>query len=172
MGLSVYMRTFRHVIQSMLTTSCTQWGRWSFGHMVSAWPLEGQGTNLSRWCGLPCLYPWLRIKTLDTEAWWASVVGNIPSTLSHITAGRNKYCPHWQPIPTFLPEESRGPRSLVGYSSLGRSRTRLSDWAHGIAFSSAGRSPLPCLSCTLPYVPLPVGDFNLCLLVGINHNCE
>ena len=148
MGLSVYMRTFRHVIQSMLTTSCTQWGRWSFGHMVSAWPLEGQGTNLSRWCGLPCLYPWLRIKTLDTEAWWASVVGNIPSTLSHITAGRNKYCPHWQPIPTFLPEESRGPRSLVGYSSLGRKQSDTTEWLstrHSIQLRRKEPAALPLL---------------------------
>ena len=121
------MRTFHHVTQSMLTTSCMQWERGSFGHMVSAWPLEGQGTNLSRWCGLPCLYHWLRIKTLDTEAWWASVVGNIPSTLSHITAGRSKHCPHWQPIPMFLPEESRGPSSLVGYSSLGRKQSETTE---------------------------------------------
>ena len=135
MGLSVCMRTLKHVTQSVLTTSWMQWGRWSLGHMVSAWPLEGQGTNLSHWCGLPCVYHWLPIKTLDTKAWWASMVGNIPCPLSHITAGRDKNCPHWQPIPVFLPEESHGPRSLVGYSSLGRKESdttvRLSTW-HGI----------------------------------------
>ena len=49
-----------------------------------------------------------------------SLVVNILHVLSHITAGRNKHCLHWQPIPMFLPEESHGPRSLVGYSSLGR----------------------------------------------------
>ena len=33
----------------------------------------------------------------------------------------------WQPTPVFLPGESHGQRSLVGYSPWGR--TRLSDWA-------------------------------------------
>ena len=39
----------------------------------------------------------------------------------------------WQPIPVFLPGESHGHRSLVGYSpsivhGVGKSRTWLSDW--------------------------------------------
>ena len=51
-GSFCYMRTFNHVTQSVLTTSCMQWGRWSLGHMVSAWPLEGQGTN--RVTGVVC----------------------------------------------------------------------------------------------------------------------
>ena len=35
----------------------------------------------------------------------------------------------WQPTPVFLPGESHGWRSLVGYSPLvAKSRTRLSDW--------------------------------------------
>ena len=36
----------------------------------------------------------------------------------------------WQPTPVFLPWESHGQRSLVGYNPWGhKSRTRLSDWA-------------------------------------------
>ena len=35
----------------------------------------------------------------------------------------------WQPAPVFLPGESHGQRSLVGYSPwVAKSRTRLSDW--------------------------------------------
>ena len=43
-------------------------------------------------------------------------------------AGKIPWRREWQPTPVFLPEESLGQRSLVGYSlRVTKSRTRLSD---------------------------------------------
>ena len=58
---------------------------------------------------------WLNLH--DFNAGFNPWVGNIP--------WRRK----WQPTPVFLPGESHGRRSLVGYSPWGRkSRTRVSDF--------------------------------------------
>ena len=41
--------------------------------------------------------------------------------------GRSPWRMEWQPTPVFLPGESQGLRSLVGYSSLSWSQTQVSD---------------------------------------------
>ena len=64
------------------------------------WWYRGESVCLQ--CGRPGFHPW---------------VGKIP--------WRRK----WQPTPVFLPGESHGRRSLVGYSPrVAKSRTRLSDF--------------------------------------------
>ena len=52
----------------------------------------------------------------------------------------------WQPTPVFLPEESHGQRSLVGYSPCGHKESDMTE-----ATEQAGvRSPLMCVPHFLP----------------------
>lgn len=166
------MRTFHHVTQSMLTTSCMQWER---GLLVTWYQLDlWRGRELTWVASVVCrvYITDFCIKTLDTEAWWASVVAvfqarchtSLLGGVGHVHTGSPFQCS------CLKNPWDRAARRLQFTGS--NSQRRLRDGAHGIAFSSAGRSPLPCLSCALLYAPLPAGDFNLCLLVGINHNCE
>ena len=48
-------------------------------------------------------------------------------------SGRPPWRRKWQPTPVFLPEESHGQSSLVGYSPQGRKRVR-HDWATSLSF--------------------------------------
>ena len=48
----------------------------------------------------------------------------------------------WQPTPVFLPGESHGQRSLVGYSPWGRKESDTTEWLHFTSFSPL---PFACL---------------------------
>ena len=63
-----------------------------------------------------------RLKRLPTmrETWFNPWVGKIP--------WRRK----WQPTPVFLPGESHGQRSLVGYSSRGRKESDTNERLHSL----------------------------------------
>ena len=48
----------------------------------------------------------------------------------------------WQPIPVFLPGESHGRRSLVGYSPLGRKESDMTERPHFLSFSIHNRQKM------------------------------
>ena len=66
----------------------------------------------------------------------SSVVKNLPANVGDVGfdpwVGKVVWRRRWKPTPAFLPGESHGQRSLVGYIVHGdaNSRTRLSYWAH------------------------------------------
>ena len=53
----------------------------------------------------------------------------------------------WQPTPVFLPGKPRGQRSLVGYSGVAKSRTRLSDFTFTFCVSISALQ----ISSSLPF---------------------
>ena len=69
---------------------------------------EGNGTPLQDSC---------RKNPMDGGAWWAAVHGVAKSQtrLSDFTFTFMHWRRKWQPTPVFLPGESQGPGSLVGY---------------------------------------------------------
>ena len=48
----------------------------------------------------------------------------------HAWVGKIPWRRKWQPIPVFLPEESHGRRSLVGYSPRGCKELDTTEWLH------------------------------------------
>ena len=44
--------------------------------------------------------------------------------------GKIPWSRKWQPTPVFLPEESPGRRSLIGYSPQGRKESDMTEWVH------------------------------------------
>ena len=91
----------------------------------------------------------------DRGAWWAAVYGIAQNrtqlkSLSSSSSGKEFTCQcrrckrhrfnpwvrkipwswKWQPTPVFLPGESPGQRSLVGYSSRGRRKSDMTEHAH------------------------------------------
>ena len=93
-----------------------------------------KGTHLH--CSWECKLVWAsqmaqRLKHLPAiwETWVRSLVRKIP--------WRRK----WQPTPVFLPGESHGWRSLVGYSPWGtKSQTRLSNFTFTFTFTATMES--------------------------------
>ena len=75
--------------------------------------LVAQRIGICLQCGIPRFNPW---------------VGKIP--------WRRK----WQPIPVFLPGESHGQRSLVGYSPQGRKESDMTEQLHSHRFATAFHS--------------------------------
>ena len=76
---------------------------------------------------------WLTL-SICTEAslvaQWQKVCGQFRRHRSHPWVGKIPWRREWQPTPVFLPGESCGQRSLVGYSPWGhRVRYDWSDWA-------------------------------------------
>lgn len=63
----------------------------ALGHVVSAWPLDRQETQVSHAGGQSC--PWDKVpkKSLDTTGWWMFPVGNTPLVLAHILARTHKH---------------------------------------------------------------------------------
>ena len=55
----------------------------------------------------------------------------------------NEWSRKWQPTPVFLPGESHGQRSLVGYSPRGHKVSDTTEWLH---FHSSSLSSLPVLT--------------------------
>ena len=71
----------------------------------------------------------------------------------HLKATSHKYWRReWQPTPVFMPEESHGPRSQVGYSPWGRKESDTTERLHftslliSISWVSLERSPFLSLS--------------------------
>ena len=62
-----------------------------------------------------------------------------------------------QPTPAFLPGESPGQRSLVGYSSWGHKESDISDWAHTCTHTHTRGSV-----GLIPWIP---GTYWLCYLI-------
>lgn len=63
----------------------------ALGHVVWAWPLEGQETQVSHAGGQSCPWDKVPIKSLDTTGWWMFPVGNIPWVLAHILVRTHKH---------------------------------------------------------------------------------
>ena len=80
---------------------------------LRTWWLRGSSVCLQ--CGRPGFNPWVR---------------QIP--------WRRK----WQPTPVFLPGESHGRRSLVGYSPWGRKESDMTEWLHFHFLHSCLENPI------------------------------
>ena len=86
----------------------------------------------------------------DGGAWWAAVYGvaqsrtrlkRLSSSSSSMQYRRPGFDPwvrkipwrkKWQPTPAFLPGESHGQRSLVGYSPWGHKELDTTEWLHSL----------------------------------------
>ena len=77
---------------------------------------EGNGTPLQRSC---------LENPMDGGAWWAAVHGIAKSQtrLSNFTFTFTHWRRKWQPTPVFLPGESQGQGSLVGFCLWGRTES-------------------------------------------------
>ena len=77
---------------------------------------EGNGTPLQRSC---------LENPMDGGAWWAAVHGIAKSQtrLSNFTFTFTPWRRKWQPTPVFLPGESQGQGSLVGFCLWGRTES-------------------------------------------------
>ena len=68
---------------------------------------------------------------MDGGAWWAAVHGVTKSRtlLSDFTLTFHFHAleKEWQPTPVFLPGESQGQRSLVGFHLWGRTESDMTD---------------------------------------------
>ena len=71
--------------------------------------------------GTPLQYSCLE-NPMDRGAWWAAIHGVAKSRtqLSDFTFTFMHWRRKWQPTPVFLPGDSQGQGSLVGYSPWGR----------------------------------------------------
>ena len=80
--------------------------------------LDGEGN------GTPLQYSCLE-NPMDREAWWAAAHGVTKSwtRLSDFTFTFVHWKRKWQPTPVFLPGESQGRWSLVGYCLWGRTES-------------------------------------------------
>ena len=81
----------------------------------------------------------LMLKRAILGCWWASLVARrlkrllaVKETWVRSLGREDPWRRKWQPTPVFLPEESHGWRSLVGYSPRGR-RVR-HDWLNFLSF--------------------------------------
>ena len=74
----------------------------------------------------------LREKTQPrrTESYTQGWVGGLPPNWAGLVISRRK----WQPTPGFLPGESHGQRSLVGYSPRGRKESETTERPHFLSF--------------------------------------
>ena len=74
--------------------------------------------------GTPLQYSCLE-NPMDGGAWWAAVRGVVKSwtRLSDFTFIFMHWRRKWQPIPVFLPGESQGQRSLVGFRLWGHTES-------------------------------------------------
>ena len=104
-----------------------------------------------------------RILGLDGEDSWESLglQGDPWCLRVCLQRGRPRFNPwvgkipwrrKWQPIPVFLPGESHGRRSLVGYSPRGRKESDTTEHLHftSLHFTSL-ESPLDCKEIKLVY---------------------
>ena len=57
----------------------------------------------------------------------ASIAGATGDTVSIPRSGRSPWRRAWQPTPVFLPGESHGQRSLVGYGPWGRKESDMTE---------------------------------------------
>ena len=82
--------------------------------------IPGLGRSSGEGIGYPLQYSWASLV--------AQMVNN-PPTMEESWVGKIPWRRAWQPTPVFLPGESHGLRSLVGYTVHGvtKSRTGLSD---------------------------------------------
>ena len=64
------------------------------------------------------------VSEVIASAWDVGDPGSIPGS------GRFPWKRKWQPTPVFLPEESHGGRSLVGYSPQGRKESDTTERLH------------------------------------------
>ena len=69
---------------------------------------------------------------------------------------RTPWSRKWQPTPVFLPGESRGQRSLAGYSSLGHKESDTTEWAGSHAYISP-----PSWTSLPPTHPIPPGCYRI-----------
>ena len=73
-------------------------------------------------CSKHLVLPWG--SEVKASAWNAGDPGSIPGL------GRFPWRRKWQPTPVFLPGESHGQRSLVGYSPQGRKESDMTERLH------------------------------------------
>ena len=81
----------------------------------------------------------------------------------------------WQPTPGFLPGESHGQRSLVGYSPWGCKESDTTEWISNKSKYHLPPPSLPCFSYPIPTFLLPliqISPFSVAPLVMLqNINC-
>ena len=116
------------------------------------------------------------VKNLLANTWDTSLIPGV---------GKVPWSRKWQPTLVFLPGESHGQRSLVGYSPWSHKDLRVTEWAHTYAHgkSCLDTNHLPCgsnhlgqISCPsmsslfsdYPHIPCPV-DSSATTLLSSTH---
>ena len=79
--------------------------------------------------GTPLQYSCLE-NPMDRGAWWATVQGFEKSQRRLSDFSFTHWRRQWQPTPVFLPRESHGRRSLVGYCPWGRKESETTEQLH------------------------------------------
>ena len=95
--------------------------------------IPGSGRSPGEGNGNPLQYSHLQ-NPVDRGAWWATVHGVTKSRTRLSDFTFTLYFHHWrrkwQPTPVFLPGESQGRRSLVGYRPCGRKESDTTERLH------------------------------------------